>query len=416
MIREILIENYKSIQKLVLELGRFTVLIGENGCGKTNILEAIALSSAAANYRLDNEFLVSRGIRVTDNPQFMRALFNKENITKEIKISLKEKIGKTGKCFHCVLQNDNRPYSTWINKENNPCDIDKKYIEPSRQNFIKLFENEFNKYVENMPLTPFGEAAEHFREGIKNRDDLIKKAAEDFYSSFSHIILLINVIPQLHKFIIYSPEKNALRAFEREGQIQPLGINGEGLFKLLKVMSSSAKKERFNEIKEMLRLIDWFKDFEIPHDLFPNEKNIRIKDKYLDTDLAYPDQKSSDEGFLFLLFYFALFISNDTPGFFAIDNIDVSLNPGLCSRLIKELVRLSEKYDKQTVVTTQNPAVLDGLNLDIDNQRLFVIYRNKSGHTEAKRILKPDIPEGLGPVKLSEAFLNGHIGGLPKHF
>ncbi|HEY9297647.1 MAG TPA: AAA family ATPase [Phormidium sp.] len=45
MIQEIGIENYKSIQELKIELGRITVLIGENGCGKTNILEAIALSS-----------------------------------------------------------------------------------------------------------------------------------------------------------------------------------------------------------------------------------------------------------------------------------------------------------------------------------------------------------------------------------
>ncbi|MDM8528522.1 AAA family ATPase [Anaerolineales bacterium HSG24] len=37
MIKQIRIENYKSIQKLKLELGRITVLIGENGSGKTNI-------------------------------------------------------------------------------------------------------------------------------------------------------------------------------------------------------------------------------------------------------------------------------------------------------------------------------------------------------------------------------------------
>ncbi|MCZ0904851.1 AAA family ATPase, partial [Microcoleus sp. HI-ES] len=72
MIGEVRIENYKSIQKLKLELGRVTVLIGENGCGKSNILEAIALASAAANYKLDNEFLAARGIRVTE-PRFMRA-------------------------------------------------------------------------------------------------------------------------------------------------------------------------------------------------------------------------------------------------------------------------------------------------------------------------------------------------------
>ncbi len=135
----------------------------------------------------------------------------------------------------------------------------------------------------------------------------------------------------------------------------------------------------------------------------------------MDENLAF-DQKSSNEGFLFLLFYFALFISDDTPEFFAIDNIDASLNPKLCRQLIKELVKLAEKYDRQVIFTTHNPAVLDGLNLDDDEQRLFVIYRNKSGYTKAKRILKPKPLDGQKPVKMSEAFLRGYIGGLPKNF
>ena len=117
-----------------------------------------------------------------------------------------------------------------------------------------------------------------------------------------------------------------------------------------------------------------------------------------------------------MLFYFALFISDITPKFFAIDNIDASLNPRLCRRLMQELVELAKKQDKQVIFTTHNPAVLDGLDLDDEEQRLFVIYRNQLGHTKARRILKPKTIEGQEPVKLSEAFLRGYIGGLPKNF
>jgi AAA15 family ATPase/GTPase len=110
MIREVRIKNYKSVQKLKLDLGQLTVLIGENGSGKSNILEAIALGSAAANNKLDNEFLSSRGIRVTE-PQFMRSAFDKENIDKEISIYFK---GEDNLFLDCILQNDNKPYSKWI--------------------------------------------------------------------------------------------------------------------------------------------------------------------------------------------------------------------------------------------------------------------------------------------------------------
>ena len=66
MISEIQIENFKSIAKLSLKPGSVTVLIGENGSGKSNILEAIAFAAAASADKLDNEFLVNRGIRVTE--------------------------------------------------------------------------------------------------------------------------------------------------------------------------------------------------------------------------------------------------------------------------------------------------------------------------------------------------------------
>ena len=87
MIRELQINNYKSLHELTLEVGRFNVFIGENGCGKSNLLEAIALVAAAAADKLDKQFLVSRGIRVSE-PKLMRSAFNDESLIKPIKISL----------------------------------------------------------------------------------------------------------------------------------------------------------------------------------------------------------------------------------------------------------------------------------------------------------------------------------------
>ena len=73
-IKRVHIKNFKSIVDLQLDLAPINVFIGENGSGKSNILEALAFAAAAAANKLDNEFLVSRGIRVTD-PRFMRSAF-----------------------------------------------------------------------------------------------------------------------------------------------------------------------------------------------------------------------------------------------------------------------------------------------------------------------------------------------------
>jgi AAA15 family ATPase/GTPase len=310
-------------------------------------------------------------------------------LIKDIKIELR---GNEVQPFSCILQNDNSPYSQWVTK-NFLGDI-----ETSIKNALKIVIHKYGGLEKILSIL------EEKTDFSGKKLSILKKDLQSF--------LLISF---LNKFIIYSPENPALRTFEKEGQIQPLGINGEGLFKLLKFLSSD-NQQPLNEIKKKLQLIDWFQDFEDPLNLSNLQNSLQIKDRYLDIDLTYFDQRSSNEGFLFLLFYFALFISDITPKFFAIDNIDASLNPRLCRRLMQELVELAKKHDKQVIFTTHNPAVLDGLDLDDDEQRLFVISRNQLGYTKARRILKPKPLEGQEPVKLSEAFLRGYIGGLPKNF
>src|SRR6267378_233304 len=104
MIRKVRVENYKSIPDLTLDLGRVTVLIGANGSGKSNILEAIALASAAAQDKLDNEFLTSRGIRATET-RFMRSAFDKPITSGEaIKIIIQ---GDKQVAFGCEISADN---------------------------------------------------------------------------------------------------------------------------------------------------------------------------------------------------------------------------------------------------------------------------------------------------------------------
>lgn len=57
-----------------IELGRINVFIGENGCGKTNILEAVAMAAGALTDKLSVEELFNRGMRVA-RPSIMRSSF-----------------------------------------------------------------------------------------------------------------------------------------------------------------------------------------------------------------------------------------------------------------------------------------------------------------------------------------------------
>src|SRR2546421_11614750 len=93
--------------------------------------------------------------------------------------------------------------------------------------------------------------------------------------------VLIPRAGKLSTFLVYSPENSALRTFQTEGQILPLGIRGEGLFAHLKALNSATHRERLVKIKESLALIDWFEGFDIPEGLALGERSIQIRDRYL---------------------------------------------------------------------------------------------------------------------------------------
>lgn len=402
MIQQIKIENYKSITSLDMGLGRVNVLIGENGSGKTNILEALAVRAAAESGKLDYEYLAPRGIRIA-SPELMKSGFIKpQGKDDTIQISFVNTSG-----------------------EEKNMEIDASEFDwPSTPTQTK-------KYILRIKdLTPFldEEISKLIKIGVKKKvegDNIIlqlpqnaslQKDAISFIEKIYKDLFKIDLgLFHLDKFLIFCPENTSLRRFDDEGQIRPLGVRGEGLFSHL---ADLARKEpqTFQRINDELKLIDWFDNFEIPSDLMFTEKRIRIRDRYLNEGIQYIDQRSSNEGFLFLLFYVTLFVSPHTPKFFAIDNIDNALNPKLCSALIELIVKLAKENDKQVIFTAHNPGLLDGLNLNDEDQRLFVISRNKLGHTKALRIENKPSTNGHEPVKLSEQFLRGYIGGLPKNF
>ena len=376
MINTVSIKNYKSVVDVSLPLGRFNLLIGANGCGKSNILEGIAMGAAASSNKLDYEYFANRGIRVVEPRLMTPAFTEKQDETILVSIRLDGNIVAN----YPIVYNKNAKPARW------ECGV--KFDEAlsksdSAQDLFQELENRLGSKV-TIALDP-----------SSNRWTAV--AGND----------------SLDKFLIYSLEENKLRKADDSNRTYPLGRHGEGLFAYIKELAQKPEGiEIINEIKENLKVLDWFDDMEVPSGQLSMEFNLKLKDSYLADTINAFDQRSTNEGFLYLLFYLTLVISDETPRFFAIENIDTAFNPKLCREVTRRLIELARKHNKQIIATTHNAAVLDGMNLFEDDVRLHVVRRNIDGYTKTNRVtLKDDMT-----MPLSEAWVKGFIGGLPDNF
>ena len=410
MIENIRIRNYKSIVDLTLDLGRFNVIIGTNGSGKSNILEAITMASAASQDKLDAESLKNRGIRETE-PQFMMNAFDdieQDFNSSVIQIDIRSRENPEGTSAIIGYSNQERrwknngdisdeAYGVIISKE--VLEILKGFIEKSKESESTTFDKEFNVFLSNNRYKDW--LAFVRNEKNVTKEEIEKKLGKSFLEA-----------PTYANYISFRPVEKVLRDFN-DYTTYPLGNKGEGLFQYLKELSKNENnKGLFEEINKGLKMLDWFDGFNIPDGLLSNEYKLSIGDKFLKDTLRYFDQRSTNEGFLYLLFFLTLFNSKDTPQFFAVDNIETSFNPGLCQNLTKYLVKTTKENDKQVILTTHNPFVLDGMDLSDDEVRLFVCRRDIDGHTKIERVKYREDRK----MSLSELWMSGLIGALPDNF
>ena len=411
MLQRLRIRNFKSIYDETIELGRFNVFIGENGSGKTNVLEALGMASAASENKLSTDELALSGIRVA-KPTIPFSSFLKEKQVKAIDLELLIKTEdnlNVNISNQLTTENINDIFSKWtlkdgilsIEDEGKPISLVPYYESILQTNTFDFLTRAFLPLMRNYS-TP--EKLQRFL--IEQVNTLLPKT---FIRSI-----------QLDLYKIYNLSTQTLRGIDGKSRAIP-GIQGENLDRLIE---SFDKKER-ELLEEYAYFIDWLEKIEIDkedrhksdgHKLDMSTSILYFRDKYMQRKNNRFSAENANEGVLHILFYLALFISRHTSKFFAIDNIETALNPELCKKLVEQLVKLSTKTNRQVLITTHSPSVLDGLNLYDDEQRLFKVYRNKKGHTKVKRIqLKPNQEFNGQQFKLSELWMRNYIGGIPQN-
>ncbi|HAO19635.1 MAG TPA: chromosome segregation protein SMC [Desulfobacteraceae bacterium] len=359
MITQLNIRGFKSLADVDVELGQVNVFIGANGSGKTNFLEAIGIISAGID-RNTGEKLGVITLKGLTNRGIREA-----NIEKLSRSSFKISEGASEEGISVIWKSHDKT-------------------------------DKLNVYFD------------------KKTD-----SGENFET---------DILSELPGYAIFSANTSALKGIIPDTtQRIPIGLAGGRLAEAVEDLLD-IKNEKFGtlDFDELFEILDWVSDIAIVppnRDLVPAgiptlRSIIRFTDRWMREDRNQLSAYDASEGALYVLFALVLAMHPESPKIFAIDNFDHAMHPRLARATTRIFSRELLKTDRQALLTTHNPLVLDGLNLSDDRIRLFAVERNSYGATKIYRIqVSEEILQATQQgLSLSNLWIMGRLGGVPDIF
>lgn len=399
MIDTLTVESFKSLEHVSVQLGRVNVFIGANGSGKSNLLEALGVLSAAAEGKVTDQALLQRGVR-PGVPRLYKSAFQQRlkarRAPSHIFFSATNGAGRYEVSLHNPLDD---PSPAWRYK-------------------TELWEYNEQKIVGRSPAS---RKEFHPEQGLAALEAVTRKEGDPAFE----------FIRAIQGYAIYTPTTAVLRGISPELQTRaPVGLSGGHLPNAVdELMYESFDSEFIDKVwDETVELIPWARWFgaaaasSIP--LSPaaaaSPQVVYFVDRYMPRKKNRLSGYDASEGALYVLFLAIIAAHPQSPQVCAVDNADHGLNPRLACDLMRRLCRwyIDSPAPRQLLITTHNPLILDGLLLQDDRVRLFVVSRSDSGRTLIRRIEFDDtlLEKARQGWTLSRLWVMGHLGGLPNVF
>ena len=389
-LKKISFGNFKSLYNVSFEPGKINVFIGANGSGKSTILEGIGLLSAAMTDRVDAISLQRKGVRLCV-PALYKSTF--------------KSIGRLKSTVNFSLEWD----------DGSSLDIyqyDVHLMPPTDTEYFKYQSEAF------------------FQNGAK----LWERSNKSFKQSNNYIVFFLiddaidlkvrrKIAEEFSSYGIFQPNTIILRGTAPDtNQTAPIGLNGGRLAEAIKALIRFKDGEVFFgnlHMDDILDMIDWAADIAVAA---PKASNINANIPTTRDVIAFTDCYMKDtvqftgydasEGALYVLFMLALAMHPNAPSIFAVDSFDHALHPRLAKKMIEVFCDQILQQSKHVFLTTHNPLVLDGLDLNNDDIRLFAVNRDDNGYTQIQRVKVSQELINKGQP-LSRLWINGRLGGVP---
>ncbi|TKK70217.1 DUF2813 domain-containing protein [Ilyomonas limi] len=351
MIQRVHIENFKAIYRPVsLSLQPFTVFIGNNGTGKSSILEALKLLQNAVNADLTKAFNDWGGL---DKIRNYNAFLDQENITES---GFRKLYSPVSIYFEVVVEEKQYEYLVRFNMSRNNdyyvveheelllngspvyiADVIGKtgenlafFTNPANQSTPLEFKYEANRLVlglAGLPMLPVDFL--HFQQYVKSWQ---------FLSLNAH---------DMGKPVLSSRMVNI-----------KLGSEGRNIAEYLLWLRGQGQEYLDSIIRKMKFVLPYLNDLQ-PHEQETFNREIEV--------LMYEDKEGSpalpgwllSSGTLRILALLAMFETPEPPSVLFIDEVENGLDPRTIGLLISEIQNVVEDRTMQVIVTTHSPYFLD---------------------------------------------------------
>ncbi|RJR46389.1 MAG: ATP-binding protein [Desulfobacteraceae bacterium] len=383
-IKSIEAKNFKSLVDFRIELAQFNCLIGLNGSGKSTVLQFTDFVSQ----------LVRGDVKGWLNERKWKSSDLKSKLTKKMNIDLSVSL----------LDEDGLEAGYWeasYSPSKNRCTRERIDLAPY---LLEVTGNEILAVGGPLSDTKGGKSEITFSyEGSilsALKEDLLPKPILDFK-------MLMKEVKSLD---LLSPEYLRQRTRESSGS---LGLGGQKLAAFLYELGVPRLRELTKQLKRV----------------YPQLENLHIRPlrsgwKQLEIIEGYKGQEAGLVGFFPRMTTEARHINDGMLRLIAIlaelqsghrfllfDEIENGINPELVEFVIEALT----STDKQVLVTTHSPMILNYLSDDVAKSGVIYLYKTSTGSTEATPFFSiPSIGEKLTVMGPGEVFADTNLTDLTK--
>jgi len=370
MIERIIIENFKSIRKLDLELKPINILIGANGAGKSNFISFFNLTNKIYMQRLQEYIgnningLLYFGRKKSN---FMYGLIDFDNryaFDYRILPTSNKNSGYTDcERFMKNLKRENRKeYEKWdalYNYQNNLSSNESSSVSNDEFKVVRLYSTPANEYLDLLKTYHFQDAGDN---------SLMKEM------NFLH-------------------------------DNRDLNENGDNLVAFLYFLQKKHQKE-FQNIENQIRSVAPFFDrFDLAPDRL-NEKQIELRWLEKGSD-AYFNAYDLSDGTLRFMALTTLLLQPDLPKTIIIDEPELGLHPFAINKLAAMMKQAAAK-GSQVIVSTQSVNLID----NFEPEDVIAVDR-EDNQSVFRRLNSEDLKDWLEDYTLGDLWNKNVFGARP---